>query len=242
MSKLVIKNLHVQAEDKKILKGINIEFETGKVYAIIGPNGNGKSTLLSSIMGDPNFEVTQGEVLFDGEDVLAMEVDQRARKGIFLAMQYPSEIAGVSNVNLMKTSLEKVTGKEHSLLSTFAQMQQEIKSLRINEEMIEREVNVGFSGGEKKKNELLHMSLLKPKFALLDEIDSGLDVDSIQAIGDLIKKQKSPDRSFIIVSHYKKMFENIKPDEVIVIQDGKVAKRGDFNLLMEILEKGFDNV
>ena len=240
MSKLEIKNLHAMVENKEILKGINVTFETGKVYAIIGPNGNGKSTLLSSIMGDPNYKITKGEIILDGKDIRTLEVDERAKLGIFLGMQYPPEIEGVSNIDVIKSGIEKRENKIVSPLAVYGDALDISAKLRIDEEMLERDVNVGFSGGEKKKNELLHMFMLKPKFAFLDEVDSGLDVDSIAAISKMIRDSKNSDKAVILVSHYKTIYEIIKPDVAIIIKNGQIFKIGDYNLLINTLEKGFD--
>lgn len=237
---LKIKNLHVSAENKEILKGINFEFEEGKTYALIGPNGNGKSTLLSTLMGDPNYQITQGEIIVDGEDISEQEADERAKKGLFLGMQYPAEISGVTNLNLMNLALAEVKGQVISPLDSYMAIKENAQKLRLEEEMIEREVNVNFSGGEKKKNEILHMSVLKPSFAMLDEIDSGLDVDSIEAIAKQIVSMKTPKRTFVVISHYKKLYDLINPDYTIVIRDGKISEVGDKSLLDKILLEGFD--
>ena len=241
MRELKIENLNVSAEENKILNGIDYTFKTGKVYAIIGPNGNGKSTLLSSIMGDPNYEINEGKIILDGEDITESEVDERANKGIYMLMQYPSEIEGVSNINLIKTALEKRTDKPVSQLSVYADAEKITKQLKMEKELIHRDVNVGFSGGEKKKNELLHLFTLKPSFAFLDEVDSGLDVDSIVAVSQMIKKSKTEDNCFVIVSHYKKLYEEIKPDIGLIIRNGKIDKEVDYDGLMDVLNNGFDN-
>ncbi len=235
-----IKNLHVSVNGKEILKGINAIFEANKTYAIIGPNGNGKSTLLSTIMGDPNFTITSGEILFNGLVINEHSVDERALLGIFLGMQNPPEIEGVGNLDLIKSSLEKQDNKQVSMLDVYSGALLNSKSLRINEENLERNINVGFSGGEKKKNEMLHMTMLKPLFSFLDEIDSGLDVDSISAIGKTINEFKSDQRSVVLVSHYKSLFEIVKPEIVYIVENGLVSKTGDIDLLMKTLNEGFD--
>lgn len=241
MKSLAIKNLHVNADTKEILKGIDFVFETGKTYAIIGPNGQGKSTLLSAIMGDPNYEVTSGEILLDEENLINCEVDERSTKGIYLLMQYPSEIEGISNINLLTNALEKHTNQKMSQLSVYADAQQIASALNFNNELIDRDVNVGFSGGEKKKNELMHLFMLKPTFAFLDEVDSGLDVDSIESVANLINKHKNENQSFIVVSHYKKLYELIKPDEALVIKGGKISRVLNYDQLINVLDKGFYN-
>lgn len=243
MAKLHLKNLTVKAEQKTILNGINFSFETGKVYAVIGPNGHGKSTLLAAIMGDPNYEISQGKILIDNEDLSEASVDERARKGIYLCMQYPAEIAGITNLNLLKAAHDKKTSQQAKLshIGLYQQMQDFSQKLRIDPEMMMRDVNVGFSGGEKKKNELLHLFMLKPTFAFLDEVDSGLDVDSIQAVSQLIKAQRSEKQSFIIVSHYLKLYEHLPVDQVIIIKNGQIAQVGDQKLLKTTLAHGFEH-
>lgn len=237
---IVIKNLFVKAENKEILKGINFTFEKGKTYALIGPNGNGKSTLLSTIMGDPNYEITEGEIIVNGTNINELEADERAKLGIFLGMQYPAEIAGVTNATLMNIAQSEITGKVVSPIESYSKIQENLEKLRLSKDLVDREVNVNFSGGEKKKNEILHLSVLKPSFAMLDEIDSGLDVDSIEAIATQIRELKTPERTFVVISHYKKMFDLIKPDIAIVIRDGQISEVGDKSLLDKILSSGFD--
>lgn len=240
--KLEIKNLNVSVENKRILRDLSISFEKGKTYAIIGPNGNGKSTLLSTIMGDPNFSVDSGSVTFENKNLLEMEVFERARAGIYLGMQYPVEIPGVKNSTLVNSALTAKAGRNVSMVETIIDMERKTKDLRLPEEIVSREVNVGFSGGEKKKNEILQMTLLKPKLILLDEIDSGLDVDSIKAIAKEIRNQKSDNNIFVVISHYQEMFDIIEPDELIVIKDGSVYKKGPFSELKNILAEGFDHI
>lgn len=237
---IVIKDLHVQAENNEILKGINFTFEKGKTYALIGPNGNGKSTLLSTLMGDPNYEITKGEILVDDKNINELEADERAKLGIFLGMQYPSEISGVTNATLMNIAQSEISGKVVSPIESYTKIQENLEKLRLSKDLVDREVNVNFSGGEKKKNEILHLSVLKPSFAMLDEIDSGLDVDSIEAIAAQIRALKTPERTFVVISHYKKMFDLIKPDVAIVIRDGQISEVGDKALLDKILSSGFD--
>lgn len=237
---LIVKNLWVKAENKEILKGIDFTFEPGKTYALIGPNGNGKSTLLSTLMGDPNYEITQGDILMNNISLKEQEADERAKAGLFLGMQYPSEIAGVTNSTLLNIAQSEISQKVVSPIETYTKIQDNLEKLRLAKDLVDREVNVNFSGGEKKKNEILHMSVLKPKIAMLDEIDSGLDVDSIEAIANQINSLKTEERTFIIISHYKKMFDLIKPDYTIVIRDGKISEVGDKSLLDKVLSRGFD--
>ena len=240
MRKIITKNLRVSIDNKEILKGINLEFETGKNYAIIGANGNGKSTLLSSIMGDPNFEITDGNILMDEEIINDMGVDERARKGIFLGMQYPSEINGVSNVNFLNAARQSIMDVPESALKTYSSMKRNAKNLNISDELIDRDVNVGFSGGEKKKNEILQMMVLDQPFNFLDEIDSGVDVDTLKIIGGAINDLSSIDKSFIIISHYKELYDIVRPDVTVVIKDGKVDKIGGYELINETFERGFN--
>ena len=240
MKKITVKDLKINIDDKKILKGINVEFETGKNYAIIGANGNGKSTLFSSIMGDPNLEVISGTISIDGKVMNEMSVDERAREGIFLGMQYPSEINGVSNVNFLNAAKQALKGERESVIKTYASMKKNADKLNIDKELIDRDVNVGFSGGEKKKNELLQMTVLDMPFNFLDEIDSGVDVDTLKVIGKTINELSSSRKSFIIISHYKELYEMVKPDVVIVIKDGNVDQVGGYELIEETFKKGFN--
>lgn len=239
-NKLTIKNLFVSVEGKQIIKNLSYEFEPGKVYALIGPNGNGKSTLISSIMGDPDYEINSGEIYYKGELINEMEVDERARLGIYLGMQYPPEINGVKGIDLIISSLKARNVKSGGEMSIFIDAEEAAKKLRLDPEMLERDVNVGFSGGEKKKSELMQMILSKPTLVLLDEVDSGLDVDSIEAIAKQLKEMKNSDTCFIIISHYKKLYNIIGVDETIVIKDGTIDQTGDQSLLNKILEEGFD--
>lgn len=239
MSKLVINNLHVQVENQKVLKGINVEFQTGKTYALIGPNGQGKSTLLSAIMGDPDFKISQGKIFLNDFCINDWPVDKRAQKGIFLGMQYPAEIAGVKNVDVIKTALNKKNSMPQSMLGVYAQLLQLTKQLHASASLLDRDLNVGFSGGEKKKNEILQMLMLKPQFAFLDEVDSGLDVDSILAVAHKLKQEQTKNNALIIVSHYQKLYKIIKPDVVLIMKNGQIVQKGDYELLMHTLTKGF---
>ena len=241
MSKLVINDLHVSVEDKEILKGITLSFETGKSYAIIGPNGNGKSTLFSTIIGDPNFEITKGTITFDGQDITELSTDKRVKLGLFLAMQYPVEIEGINNFELIKTSMSKISGKPINTLASYTKAIKLLKELRLDEEFLERDVNLGFSGGEKKKNEMLHLFMSEPKFAFLDEVDSGLDIDSINSISKKIYEYKNNDRSVIIISHYMKLLETVKPEIFYLIKNGKVSSTGNYDELTKLLSRGFDD-
>ena len=241
MNRLVIKDLHVSAGDKQILKGIDLEINEGEIHAIMGPNGNGKSTLLSTIMGHPAYKVTSGCIEFNGEDVLKMSVDERSRKGLFLAMQYPKEIAGVTNSDFLRAAINSRLDKNISLFKFIKEMEGNINQLKMKEDLAHRFVNDGFSGGEKKRNEILQMMMLHPKIAMLDEIDSGLDVDAIKLVSDAILKLKEESNlGLLIVSHYERFFTMIKPTHSHVIVDGKIVVEGDDELVYKIDNDGYD--
>ena len=241
MNKLVIKDLHVSAGDKQILKGIDLEVNEGEIHAIMGPNGNGKSTLLSTIMGHPAYKVTQGSITFNGEDVLKMSVDERSRKGLFLAMQYPKEIAGVTNSDFLRAAINSRLDKNISLFKFIKEMESNITTLKMKEDLAHRFVNDGFSGGEKKRNEILQMMMLHPSIAMLDEIDSGLDVDAIKLVSDAILKLKEESNlGLLIVSHYERFFSMIKPTHSHIIVDGKIVVEGDDELVYKIDNDGYD--
>ena len=226
---LEIKDLHVSAGEKEILKGISLTVKSGEIHAIMGPNGNGKSTLLQTIMGNPNYTVTSGSITYNGEDVLAMPVDVRSRKGLFLALQYPQEISGVTNSDFLRAA---INARNENPVSIFK---------FIKDDLAHRFVNDGFSGGEKKRNEILQMMMLKPDIAMLDEIDSGLDVDAIKLVSDAILKLKEEtDLALIVVSHYERFFTSIKPTHSHVIVDGKIVVEGDDELVFKIDNDGYD--
>lgn len=238
---LEIKNLHVRAGDKEILKGIDLVVNDGEIHAIMGPNGNGKSTLLQTIMGHPSYTVTEGEILFNGEDVLAMSVDERSRKGVFLAMQYPKEIAGVTNSDFLRAAINSRLDKNISLFKFIKQIDVNIKKLKMKEDLAHRFVNDGFSGGEKKRNEILQMMMLNPQLAMLDEIDSGLDVDAIKLVSDaILDLKKETNLGLMIVSHYERFFTLIQPTHSHVIVDGKIVVEGDSELVYKIDTDGYD--
>ena len=240
---LTIKNLHVKAGEKEILKGIDLDVKSGEIHAIMGPNGNGKSTLLQTIMGNPSYTVTEGEILFNGEDVLKMSVDERARKGIFLAMQYPQEISGVTNSDFLRAAMNARFGESTSIFKFIKEMDSHVRELKIKEDLAHRFVNDGFSGGEKKRNEILQMLMLKPEIAMLDEIDSGLDVDAIKLVSDAILKYKEDHEvTLLVVSHYERFFHSIHPTHSHVIVDGKVVVEGDYELVEKIDTDGYDEL
>ena len=242
MSKLQIKNLHVSVEGKEILKGVNLEMETGEFHVIMGPNGTGKSTLAATIMGHYKYEVTEGEILLDGEDVLKMTVDERSRKGLFLAMQYPSEIAGVTNSDFIKSAMQARLGKDEriSLFKFIKSLDTAVKELKMREDLPQRYVNEGFSGGEKKRNEILQMKLLKPKSAILDEIDSGLDVDALKIVGENVNNMKSNDFGALIITHYERLLDYLSIDKVHILINGKIVADGGLELITKIDQEGYD--
>ena len=240
MSVLEIKDLHVSVEDKEILKGINLTIKTGETHALMGPNGNGKSTLLSTIMGHPKYKVTQGSITLDGEDVLSMSVDERSRKGIFLGMQYPEAIPGVTNSDFLRAAVNARRDEPMKLCTFIRKLDSAIDELKMDENLAHRYLNEGFSGGEKKRNEILQMKLLDPKFALLDEIDSGLDVDALKIVSDAINNMKSDHLGYVIVSHYDRLYELVKPTHVHVLVDGKIVVDGGYEIAERINKEGFE--
>ncbi|SNY93771.1 Fe-S cluster assembly ATP-binding protein [Cohaesibacter sp. ES.047] len=240
---LEIKNLHAEVEGNKILNGINLTIKAGEVHAIMGPNGSGKSTLSYVLAGKDDYEITEGEVLFYGENVLEMEPEERAAVGLFLAMQYPIEIPGVSNMTFLKTALNaQRVAREEGEIST-PDFMKKVKalsaSLNVSQEMLRRPLNVGFSGGEKKRNEILQMALLEPKLCILDETDSGLDIDALRIVSDGVNALRSPERSMLIITHYQRLLDYIVPDVVHVMYKGQIVKTGDKDLALELEEKGY---
>lgn len=241
-TKFVIEGLKATIEGKEILKGINLEMKGGEVHAIMGPNGTGKSTLASALMGHPKYEVTEGKVLLNDEDVLEMEVDERARAGLFLAMQYPSEIAGVTNSDFLRSSINarRGEGNEISLIKFIRQMEGKMKELEMNPEFAHRYLNEGFSGGEKKRNEILQMMMLDPKLVVLDEIDSGLDIDALRIVANGVNAMKSEERGFLIITHYQRLLNYITPDYVHVMMQGRIVKSGGPELAERLEAEGYD--
>ncbi|MDR3215573.1 MAG: Fe-S cluster assembly ATPase SufC [Bacilli bacterium] len=240
MSTLKIDNLYVSVEDKLILKGINLVVNTGEVHALMGPNGNGKSTLLSAIMGHPKYRIEKGSIFLDNIDILALSVDERSKAGLFLGMQYPTEVSGVTNADFLRAALNSHLEKPISLFKFIKQLDKEVEKLKMKPDLAHRYLNEGFSGGEKKRNEMLHMNLLKPKFALLDEIDSGLDVDALQIVSDTINEMRSEHFGAIIVSHYERLFDLVKPTHVHILVDGKIVKSGNQELVTKIDTEGYE--
>ncbi len=242
MSKLQIIDLHVNVEGKEILKGVNLEMNTNEFHVIMGPNGTGKSTLASTIMGHYRYEVTKGQILLDGEDVLKMSVDERSRKGLFLAMQYPSEIEGVTNSEFIKTAMQArlPEGERVSLFKFIKALEGATSELKMNPDLPHRYVNVGFSGGEKKRNEILQLKILKPKFAILDEIDSGLDVDALRIVGENVNEMKSENFGALVITHYERLLDYIKPDYTHVLMNGQIVRSGGLDLMEKIDQEGYD--
>ncbi len=243
MKMLEIKNLQARVEEKEILKGINLTVKPGEVHAIMGPNGSGKSTLAHVLAGREGYQITGGEVLFEGKDLLALSPEDRARAGVFLAFQYPVEIPGVNNTYFLKAALNairKSKGMEELDAMDFLDLvKAKLKPLKMDETMLQRAVNEGFSGGEKKKNEILQMAVLEPKLAILDETDSGLDIDALKVVADGVNALKNKDRSFLLVTHYQRLLDYIVPDKVHVLAQGRIVKSGGKELALELEEKGY---
>jgi len=245
MATLEIKNLHVSVETdqgtKEILKGVDLVINSGEIHAVMGPNGSGKSTLAYSIAGHPKYTVTKGEILLDGENVLDMSVDERARAGLFLAMQYPVEIPGVSVSNFLRTAKTAITGEAPALRTWIKDVREAMSDLKIDSTFSERNVNEGFSGGEKKRHEILQLELLKPRFAILDETDSGLDVDALKIVSDGVNRaHQANDLGVLMITHYTRILKYIKPDFVHVFVDGKVAQQGGAELADQLEAEGYD--
>ncbi|HCZ1522929.1 TPA: Fe-S cluster assembly ATPase SufC [Staphylococcus aureus] len=241
-STLEIKDLHVSIEDKEILKGVNLTINTDEIHAIMGPNGTGKSTLSSAIMGHPSYEVTKGEVLLDGVNILELEVDERAKAGLFLAMQYPSEITGVTNADFMRSAInaKREEGQEINLMQFIKKLDKNMDFLDIYKDMAQRYLNEGFSGGEKKRNEILQLMMLEPKFAILDEIDSGLDIDALKVVSKGINQMRGENFGALMITHYQRLLNYITPDKVHVMYAGKVVKSGGPELAKRLEEEGYE--
>jgi Fe-S cluster assembly ATP-binding protein len=243
MALLEVKNLHVDVDGKKILNGLDLTVEKGSVHAIMGPNGSGKSTLAHVLAGKDAYEVTEGQVLFDGENILDMEPDERATKGLFLAFQYPVEIPGVATMTFLRTALNaqrKKRGEAELLVPEFMKRVREAAGkLEISQDMLRRAVNVGFSGGEKKRNEILQMALLEPTLCVLDETDSGLDIDALKIVADGVNRLRSPARAFVVITHYQRLLDYIVPDVVHVLSKGRIVRTGGKELALELEAKGY---
>jgi Fe-S cluster assembly ATP-binding protein len=240
---LKIKDLRVSVEDQEILRGFNLEVAAGEVHAIMGPNGSGKSTLAYVLAGREGYEVTGGEVVYDGEDLLAMAPEERAAAGVFLAFQYPVEIPGVANMYFLRTalnSLRRARGQDEIDAASFMKLVRErAKLVGVKQELLKRSVNFGFSGGEKKRNEILQMAVLEPRLAILDETDSGLDIDALRTVADGVNTLRSPDRAIVVITHYQRLLNYIVPDQVHVLLDGRVVRSGGRELALELEESGY---
>lgn len=239
-----IKNLHASVEGKEILRGLNLDVKAGEVHAIMGPNGSGKSTLASVLAGREDYEVTAGEVKFNGKDLLELSPEDRAREGLFLAFQYPVEIPGVSNINFLKTAINEIRAY-HNLgpiepKAFLALVKEKQKLVELDGKLANRSVNEGFSGGEKKRNEIFQMAMLEPKLAILDETDSGLDIDALRIVANGVNQLRDAGRSFIVVTHYQRLLDYIVPDQVHVLYNGRIVKSGPKELALELEEKGYD--
>src|SRR5690554_2886382 len=241
---LSINNLHASVDGKEILKGLTLEVKPGEVHAIMGPNGSGKSTLAAVLAGNEDYEVTKGSITFLGNDLLEMSPDERSHEGVFLAFQYPVEIPGVSNINFLKAAINErreAKGQDPISAKEFLQMVKErSKLVELDNKLTNRSVNEGFSGGEKKRNEIFQMAMLEPKLGILDETDSGLDIDALRIVANGVNSMKSADRSFVIITHYQRLLDYIVPDFVHVLHDGKIVKTGTKELALELEEKGYD--
>jgi Fe-S cluster assembly ATP-binding protein len=244
MALLEIKNLHVSVDGKEILKGLDLTVEAGEVHAVMGPNGSGKSTLASALAGHPAYAVTQGRVRYDGQDLLAMEPEMRAREGVFLAFQYPIEIPGVSNAYFLRAGLNEIRAHqglpELDAMDFLQTLREKMKLVEMDQSMVGRAVNEGFSGGEKKRNEILQMAILEPRLAILDETDSGLDIDALRVVANGVERLRSPERAMILVTHYQRLLNYITPDFVHVLYNGRIVKSGGKDLALELEAKGYD--
>ena len=239
---LEIKDLYAVAGDKKIINGLNLTINKGEVHAIMGPNGTGKSTLTKIIMGDPNYKIIKGQIIFNGQEINKLKVDERARVGIFLGMQLPMEIEGVSNADFLRAAL-RAKDKSFKLFEFVKNVDKEINKLKMDSEMLHRGINEGFSGGERKKNEILQMQILKPSLVMLDEIDSGLDVDALKIVGkSVMEYYKKENPSILLVTHYQRLLDYIKPDKVHIMKDGHIIKTGDSSLVKTIEKEGYDKI
>ncbi len=236
---LEIKNLHVNIDDTPILKGFNLTVNRGEIHAIMGPNGAGKSTLAKVIAGHPSYDITEGDILFDGESILELEPEERSHLGLFMSFQYPVEISGVSNFQFLYHIVKVRSGDSLSEEDFQKQLQKIIKEMHIKEEFLERDVNGGFSGGEKKRNEILQMALLKPKLAILDETDSGLDIDAMRIIAEGVNRQHTQDNALILITHYQRLLDYIKPHYVHIVKEGRIIQTGNHELAQQLEETGY---
>jgi Fe-S cluster assembly ATP-binding protein len=237
---LKVDNLHVEVDGNEIVKGLDLEVGTGEIHAIMGPNGSGKSTLANVLMGHPRYEVTEGSVTFEDEDVLELEPDERAKMGMFLAFQYPSEVPGVSVANFLRTAVNSVREEDLSPMEMYKLLQEKMAVMRMDPKFAERYLNEGFSGGEKKRNEILQLLMLEPRLAILDETDSGLDIDALQVVARGVNEMRAPDFSAVLITHYQRILRYIEPDRVHVMLDGRLVTSGGKKLAEALEEKGYD--
>ena len=238
---LKIENLHAEIDGTEILKGVNLEINPGEVHAIMGPHGSGKSTLANVIMGNPVYEVTEGKIIFENEEITEEPVDNRAKLGMFLAFQYPESIPGVTIVNMLKTALTNIEETEYTTLELRLKVAEAMEQLGLSADFADRYLNEGFSGGERKRNEILQLAVLNPKLAVLDETDSGLDVDGLKVVGEGVSKLKTPDKGYLVVTHYQRLLEYIKPDFVHVFVDGKIIETGGIELSDKLEQEGYES-
>ena len=238
---LKIENLHASVESTPIINGVNLEINLGEVHATMGPNGSGKSTLASVLMGNPVYEITDGKITFIGEDVTEEPVDNRAKKGMFLAFQYPESIPGVTIVNMLKTALTNIEETEYTTVELRLKVAEAMKDLGLSPDFVDRYLNDGFSGGERKRNEILQLAVLNPKLAILDETDSGLDVDGLRIVGEGISNLRTPDRAYLVVTHYQRLLEYVKPDYVHVFVDGNIVETGGVELSEKLEKEGYES-
>ena len=238
---LKIENLHAEIDGTEILKGVNLEINPGEVHAIMGPNGSGKSTLANVIMGNPVYEVTDGKIIFENKEITEEPVDNRAKLGMFLAFQYPESIPGVTIVNMLKTALTNIEETEYTTLELRLKVAEAMEQLGLSADFADRYLNEGFSGGERKRNEILQLAVLNPKLAVLDETDSGLDVDGLKVVGEGVSKLKTPDKGYLVVTHYQRLLEYIKPDFVHVFVDGKIIETGGIELSDKLEQEGYES-
>ena len=237
---LEIQDLRVEVDGKPILRGVNLKVEKGQIAALMGPNGSGKSTLANALMGNPKYKITKGKIIYDGEDITNIPADERAKKGLFLSFHYPSEIPGVSMANFLRTAYNTIHGKNVSVMDFQKMLKEKMQLLKVSSEFAERYLNEGFSGGEKKRSEILQMAVLQPRFAILDETDSGLDIDALKTVAQGINQMKTPEQTVLVITHYQRLLDYLKPNVVHVMFAGKISKTGGPELAQKLEEKGYN--
>ena len=240
MALLEIKDLHVEVSGKEIIKGLSISLELGKINALMGPNGSGKSTFANTLMGHPNYKITKGKIIFNGEDITGLEPDVRAKKGLFLSFQYPREIAGVTLTNFLKTAFNSIKEEKLSIIEFRKKLKEKMELLQMDSKFLDRYLNEGFSGGEKKRAEILQLMVLDPKLAILDETDSGLDIDALRTVSEGVNHFMKKDKCILIITHYKRILEYIKPDKLFIMINGKIALQGSGDLVDQLEKKGYE--